>query len=65
MISFKSSFENTNVVLPNPNIFLWMAGSVADTAAINSNGSLANVQKSPCFIKGDPIFSNGPRSLHT
>ena len=32
MISFKSSFENTNVVVTSPNTFLWTAASVADAA---------------------------------
>ena len=38
MISFKSSFENTNVVVPDPNIFWWIAASVAHTAVVNPNG---------------------------
>ena len=38
MISFKSSFENTNVVVPDPNIFWWITASVAHTAVVNPNG---------------------------
>ena len=38
MISFKSLFENTNVVVPDPNIFLWMSASVPDAAAFIPNG---------------------------
>ena len=38
MISFISSFEFINVVIPDPNIFLWIATSVADDAAVNPNG---------------------------
>ena len=36
MISFISSIEIINVVVPDPNIFLWK--SVADAAAVNPNG---------------------------
>ena len=40
MISFISSLEIINVVVPDPNIFLWIDGSVADAAAgtVNPNG---------------------------
>ena len=38
MRSFISSFEVINVVLPNPNIFLWIAASVVDGVAVNPNG---------------------------
>ena len=46
-------------------MFLWIAPSVADTAAVNRNGIetlLANGLKT-FFIKGNPIFSNDPKSL--
>ena len=46
VISFISSFEIIAVVTPDPNIFLWIAASAADVAAVNSNGIktlLANV----------------------
>ena len=39
MISFISLLEIINVVLPDPNIFLRIAASVADAAAVNSNGA--------------------------
>ena len=65
MISFISSFEVINVVVPDPNIFLWIAGSVADAAAVHPNGIktlLANgLSKFP--IKDNPVFSNDPKSL--
>ena len=71
-MSFKSSFENTNVALPDLTIFLWIAASVANAAdanaadaAVNLNGIkmlLAN-GLSTLPIKGKPVFSNGPRSL--
>ena len=38
IILFISSFEIINVVLPQPNIFLWIASSVADDVAVNPNG---------------------------
>ena len=38
MISFISSWEMTNVVLPDPNISSWIAASVADAATVNPNG---------------------------
>ena len=65
MILFKSSFEITNVVVLDPNILLWIAASVADAAAVNPNGIktlLAN-GLSTFPIKGNPVFSNGPKSL--
>ena len=64
-ISFKFWFRNNNVVVPDPNIFLWIAASIVDTAAVNPNGIkaiLANgLRTFP--IKGKANFSNGPRSL--
>ena len=65
MISFIASLEIINFVVPDPNIFLWIAASVADAAAVNHNGIkmlLANVL-STFFIKGKQKFSNGPESL--
>ena len=74
MISFISSSEIIAVVLhkaksegrPGPNIFLWKAASVADAAAVNPNcikTLLANGLKT-FPIKGNPVFSNGPKRLH-
>ena len=51
--------------MPDPNIFLWIAASVADAAAVNHNGIktlLAN-GLSTFPIKSNPVFNNGPRSL--
>ena len=65
MISFISSLEIINVVVPDQNIFLRITVSVADTAAVNPNGIktlLAN-GLSTVLIKGNPIFSNGRKSL--
>ena len=52
-------------VLPGPNIFFWIAVSVADSAAVNPNGIktlLANAL-STFPIKANPAFSNGHKSL--
>ena len=41
MIPFISSFKIINVVIPDPNIFLWIAApvaAVAAAAAVNPNG---------------------------
>ena len=65
MTSSISSFEIMNVVKPNSSIFLWIAASFADTAAVNRNGiktSLAN-GFGTFSIKGNLVFSNGPKSL--
>ena len=65
MISFISSFEIISVVIPDPKILFWIAASVADTDAVNPNGIktiLAN-GLSILLIKGEPIFSSGPKSL--
>ena len=64
MISFISSFEIINVVVPDPKIFLWIVASVP-AAAVNSNSIktlLAN-GLSRFFIKGNSVFSNDPKSL--
>ena len=52
-------------ILPDPTIFLRIAGSVDDAAAVNRNGIkrfLANVL-SAFFIKCSPVFSNDPKTL--
>ena len=38
IISFISSLEIINVVLPDLNILLWIAAFVSDAAAVNPNG---------------------------
>ena len=51
--------------MPGPNIFSWIAASFADTAAVNPTGIktlLANGLNT-FSIKGNPVFSNGPKSL--
>ena len=65
IISFKSSFENTNVFVSEPNIFFRIAVSVAEAAAFNPKGTktlLTNVL-STFTIKGKLGFTNGPISL--
>ena len=65
IISFIFSLEIINVVVPDPNIFLWIAASIAYAAAVNPNGikTLLTNGFTRMFIKGKPVFSNGPRSL--
>ena len=51
--------------MPGPNIFWWIAASFADAAAVNPTGIktlLANGLNT-FSIKGNPVFSNGPKSL--
>ena len=45
--------------------FFWIAESVAEVAAVNTNGTkiLFADGLSIFFIKGKPVFSDGPRSL--
>ena len=65
MISVICSLKIINVVLPDPNIFLSIATSVADAATINPNSVktfLAN-GLSTFPIKCNPVSSNGPKSL--
>ena len=64
-ISSISSLEIIKVINPDPNIFWWIAASVADAIAVYPNGIktlLAN-GLSTFPIKGNPVFSNGPKSL--
>ena len=65
MISFVSSLEIINVVKLDPNIFLWIAESVADIAAVNPNGIKTRLANDfhTFFIKGNPVLSNGPKIL--
>ena len=59
------SFDIISVVAPDPKIFLCIPVSAADAAAVNSKGIktlLAN-DLITFFINGNPVFSNGPRSL--
>ena len=51
--------------MPHSNIFWWIAASVADATAVNSNGikMLLVNGVSTFLIKGNPGFSKGPKSL--
>ena len=65
MISFISSLEIINVVVPDPNTFLWIAASDAYGATVNRNDIntlLANAL-STFPINHNPVFINGPKSL--
>ena len=61
-----SLFDIISVVWPlDPNIFLCIPASAADAAAVNPKGIntlLANGVIT-FFIKGNPVFSNGPSNL--
>ena len=60
-----SSFDIISVAVPEPNFFLCFPASVADAAAVNPNvikRLLAN-GLTTFFNNGNPIFSNGPKSL--
>ena len=59
-MSFISSFEIMKVVVPDQRIFLFIATSVANAAAISpsiSNGLITD------FSKGNPDFNNGDKNL--
>ena len=68
-----SSFEAINVVyfakpegcISCTKIFFWVAESVPEAAAVNTNGNKTFFANglSTFFIKGKPVFSNGLRSL--
>ena len=66
LIVFMISFKTINVVVPDLNIFLWIAASVA-AATVNPNDikMLSANGVSVFFIKGNPVFSNGPKCLPT
>ena len=61
-ISFISSLEIISVVKLDPNTFLRIAASVA--AAVNPNGikTLSANRLSTFPIKGNLVFSNGPKN---
>ena len=65
MIAFISSLEIIDIVVPDLNIFLWVAASVDDAAFVSSKSikTLLVNGLSTCFIKGNPVFGNGPKSL--
>ena len=64
MTSFISLLKIINVVLLDPNIFLWIVASVADGAAVNPYGikKLLGSGLSTFLIKGNPFFSNSSKS---
>ena len=65
IIPFISLFEIINVALLDPNVFLWIAASVAAGFAVNPYGikTLLTSGLSTFPMKGNPVFSNGPKSL--
>ena len=65
LISFISSFEITNVVVPDLNIHLWIVASFADAVVVNSNGIKTFLANGLCTfrLKGNPVLSNDPKIL--
>ena len=65
MASSISSLEIIKVVNPALKIFLWIAASVADAAAVNPNGikMLLAYGLSTSPIKGNPFFRNVSKIL--
>ena len=51
--------------MPNPKIFFWIVGFVAAAAAVNRDGikTLLVSGLSTFFIKGKPVFINGPKII--
>ena len=60
-----SSFDIISVVLPDPKIFLCIPASAADAAVFNPKGIKMLLASGLIifYIRGNPVFSNGPRSL--
>ena len=59
-----SSFDIISVVVPDPQIFLCIPASAADTAAVNPNGIKTLLANSLItFLKDNPVLSNGLRTL--
>ena len=56
-MSFISSFEVIEVVVPEPSVFFWIPKSFAGAAAVIPNGA------KKFFAKGIATFSNGPANL--
>ena len=52
-------------MVPDPNIFLWIAASVADDAAVNANDIITLLANGliTFFVKGNLVFSNGHKIL--
>ena len=65
MMPFISTFEIINVILSDPNIFLWIAASVADAAPVNPKGIKTYLGNgfSIFFVVDKLVFSNGSKSL--
>ena len=65
MTSFISLVEITDVSLLDLNFYLWIAASIADSAAANPNciKTLLSNGFITFSIKDNPVFNNGPKSL--
>ena len=51
-MSFISSFAIINVVIPDPKVLFWIAGSVTDAAVVNPNGifSTFSIKSKPDLV---------------
>ena len=60
-----SLFDIISVVFPDPKIFLCIAASAADTAAVNPKAikTLLASGLITSFINGNSVLSNGPSTL--
>ena len=63
MLSFTSSFKTFNVVIPHPRIFFTCIPTSAGNFKPNSIKTLLANGLSAFFVKGEPIFCNGKKSL--
>ena len=65
LLSTKDCEANMCGRIPDPNVFWWIAESVADAAAVSSDviKTLLAYGFSTFPIKGNLVFSNGPISL--
>ena len=59
-MSFISSFEITNVVVPEPYIFFRTPASISELAAVRPNKPNGFITD---FNSGSPVFNNGPKRL--
>ena len=60
-----SLFDIISLVFPDPNILLCIPESAADAAAVNPKGISTLLANGVItfFIKGNPVFNQGPSNL--
>ena len=64
-MSFISSFDIISVIVPEHRTFLCIYESAVEAAAVNPNAIKTRLANGliTYFIKGNPVFNNGARSL--